>query len=74
MKMQYFEYMNDYDEEQRAHSVYFNKKRLLRAFNELGYICSLKDFLKTLYISDDTEALLDVFDSHGWKYKDLVKD
>ena len=50
-------------------AVLFNKKRLIKVLNQEMGISDWKIFLHDEYNSDDTNFIMDCFDSHGWSYK-----
>lgn len=56
---------------QEKSKLYFNKKRLIKAFTILG-IHDWKKYLKYGYSLDDTIFIVGIFEQNNWKYKRVV--
>lgn len=55
-----------------AYQCYFNKKRLIKILHGWG-INDFREFLWS-HTWDDTEAVMNEFDEHGWNYKKVACD
>ena len=74
MLLNYEGYLNESDylyDYPTMFSVYFNKKRLIKAIQSLG-VSNWKQFLREEYVSDDTQEIMNYFDEHGWSYKKIL--
>lgn len=63
------DYDNDYP---TMYEVLFSKKRLIKALQRALGVSDWKQFLKEEYNSDDTQEIMNYFDEHGWKYKQVA--
>lgn len=50
-------------------SVYFNKKKLLKALSALGMLDDWRYMAKNIWDTDDTGRIAKYFYDHNWKFK-----